>query len=111
VQTAPATHWLVHPSVSTALASSHSSSPAIRMPSPQIAVQTLGAPVQSQPGSSWQVAEQPSPGSLSPSSQVSGASTWPSLHTTTLFTVIETVAGADVAVPSFAVNVNESGPT
>ncbi len=50
------------------------------MPSPQIALQVEGAPVQVQPPSVAQVAEQPSPLAVLPSSQVSLPAMTPSPH-------------------------------
>jgi hypothetical protein len=99
---------LRQPSVSTPLPSSHCSPPTTTV-SPQISSQALGAPAQLHPVSVWQVAEQPSPLALPWSSQVSGASITPSLQTTTLFTVMPTVATAEVAVPSLAVKVKRVG--
>jgi hypothetical protein len=55
------------------------------MPSPQVVAHALGSPLQVQPRSTVQTAEQPSPPLASPSSQVSAPAMMPSpqvvLHT------------------------------
>ena len=44
------------------------------IPSPHTSPQTEGSPLHDQPDSSWQLASQPSPGAVPPSSQVSPGS-------------------------------------
>src|SRR4051794_6381037 len=71
---------VLQPSRLTALLSSHCSVPAL-MPSPHTVWQALGAPVQTQPGSTWQLALQPSPAVVLLSSQASPPTISPSPQT------------------------------
>jgi hypothetical protein len=102
----PVSIWQValHPSPETALPSSHSS-PVSTMPSPHLIwmhLPPVGAPASDgvsghcQPGSVWQVDEQPSPDVVLPSSQVSPGSTTPLPQTQTL---VQGFVGSRANVP------------
>jgi hypothetical protein len=73
-------------------------------------LQSEGSPSHSQPGSIWQVASQPSPGSVPPSSHVSAMPTRPSPQTTTAIAMLWPVSAAiALAVP--LTPLTESGPS
>src|SRR5690349_17353991 len=72
-------HMALQPSPSSPLPSSHSS-PASSVPLPHL-THMLGAPVQVQPSSTWQLPSQPSPSFCAPSSQASPSSTTRLPHT------------------------------
>src|SRR3990167_463520 len=99
---------LLQPSPLSRSLSSHCSAPTT-MPSPHALVHTLGEPTQLQPASSWQVALQPLPSVVPPSSQPSPALMRP-LPQLGAFTVTVTVA-VSVRPPSVMVYVKVASPT